>query len=116
MVMERLTPPLHRYARGDVVIAKSPTNQNQTVCKRIRAVEGDVDAEADDERRAALAARKAADAETEKEWAAVKAARRAAEAEAEEGGAREAPLRRPRRNAIAFWREIRSMLEETVSI
>lgn len=30
-----------RYVRGDVVIATSPTNPDQTVCKRIRAVGGD---------------------------------------------------------------------------
>ena len=42
VIMERLTPHLHRYTRGDVVIAKSPTNANQTVCKRIRALEGDM--------------------------------------------------------------------------
>ena len=42
VIMERLTPHLHRYTRGDVVIAKSPTNSNQTVCKRIRALEGDI--------------------------------------------------------------------------
>jgi signal peptidase I len=32
---------LGRYVRGDVVIATSPTNPDQTVCKRIRAVGGD---------------------------------------------------------------------------
>ena len=42
VIMERLTPHLHRYTRGDVVIAKSPTNSTQTVCKRIRALEGDI--------------------------------------------------------------------------
>ena len=41
VLMERVTPTLHRYNRGDVVIAKSPTNANQTVCKRIRGLEHD---------------------------------------------------------------------------
>ena len=31
VVMERVTPFLRSYTRGDVVIAKSPTNANQTV-------------------------------------------------------------------------------------
>ena len=30
-----------RIGRGDVVVANSPTNPKQTVCKRIRAVAGD---------------------------------------------------------------------------
>eukprot|EP00617_Octactis_speculum_P024454 CAMPEP_0185756160 /NCGR_PEP_ID=MMETSP1174-20130828/14599_1 /TAXON_ID=35687 /ORGANISM="Dictyocha speculum, Strain CCMP1381" /LENGTH=148 /DNA_ID=CAMNT_0028435009 /DNA_START=279 /DNA_END=725 /DNA_ORIENTATION=- len=39
--MERVTPRLQRFRRGDVVIAKSPTTIDQTVCKRIRGLEGD---------------------------------------------------------------------------
>jgi len=42
VVMERVTPNILRsYRRGDVVIATSPTNPAQTVCKRIRATAGD---------------------------------------------------------------------------
>lgn len=41
VIMERVTPHLKRYRRGDVVIAKSPTVIDQTVCKRIRGLEGD---------------------------------------------------------------------------
>ena len=41
VIMERITPKLNYYSRGDVVIATSPTDPKQTVCKRIRAIEGD---------------------------------------------------------------------------
>ena len=39
VVMERVTPFLRSYTRGDVVIAKSPTNANQTV-GRMRVTAG----------------------------------------------------------------------------
>jgi inner membrane protease subunit 1 len=41
VVLDRLTTRWNPIKRGDVVVARSPTNPNQTVCKRIRAVEGD---------------------------------------------------------------------------
>merc|ERR1719261_602957 len=41
VLLERLAPRLAKLQRGDVVVARSPTNAKQTVCKRIKAVEGD---------------------------------------------------------------------------
>mmetsp|Transcript_37123 Transcript_37123/g.119052 ORF Transcript_37123/g.119052 Transcript_37123/m.119052 type:complete len:112 (+) Transcript_37123:797-1132(+) len=41
VVMERVSPRLGAIRPGDVVIAKSPTNASQTICKRVAAVEGD---------------------------------------------------------------------------
>jgi signal peptidase I len=41
VVLDRLTTRWNPIKRGDVVVARSPTNPKQTVCKRIRAVEGD---------------------------------------------------------------------------
>eukprot|EP00937_MAST-01D_sp_MAST-1D-sp2_P005152 g5152.t1 len=41
VLLERLTTRLNRLERGDVVVARSPTNARQTVCKRVRALGGD---------------------------------------------------------------------------
>mmetsp|Transcript_29790 Transcript_29790/g.102969 ORF Transcript_29790/g.102969 Transcript_29790/m.102969 type:complete len:232 (+) Transcript_29790:38-733(+) len=41
VIMERFTPRFGRVKVGDVVIAKSPTNAQQTVCKRVAAVAGE---------------------------------------------------------------------------
>ncbi|KAI5630756.1 peptidase s24-like domain-containing protein [Phthorimaea operculella] len=38
---EHITPRLQRLKRGDIVIAKSPTNPKQNICKRIVALPGD---------------------------------------------------------------------------
>jgi signal peptidase I len=42
VLLERLSAARHCLDRGDVVVAKSLSQPNQTVCKRIRALEGDV--------------------------------------------------------------------------
>jgi len=42
VIMERWTSLMKKTKRGDVVIAKSPTQHNQMVCKRVRALAGDV--------------------------------------------------------------------------
>ena len=41
VLLERFSPRMAKLSRGDVVVARSPTNAKQTVCKRIKAVEGD---------------------------------------------------------------------------
>jgi inner membrane protease subunit 1 len=41
VLVEKVTPLLQRVARDDVVIAVSPTNPRQTVCKRVRGLAGD---------------------------------------------------------------------------
>lgn len=41
VLLERVSAHLKTIQRGDVVVAQSPTQPNQTVCKRIRAVQGD---------------------------------------------------------------------------
>lgn len=38
---EHISPRLHRLRRGDIVIARSPTNPKQNICKRIVAMPGD---------------------------------------------------------------------------
>lgn len=38
---EHITPRFQRLRRGDIVIAKSPTNPKQNICKRITALSGD---------------------------------------------------------------------------
>ncbi|XP_075972198.1 mitochondrial inner membrane protease subunit 1 [Anticarsia gemmatalis] len=38
---EHVTPRFQRLRRGDIVIAKSPSNPKQNICKRITALPGD---------------------------------------------------------------------------
>ncbi|CAB3228674.1 unnamed protein product [Arctia plantaginis] len=38
---EHITPRFQRLRRGDIVIAKSPSNPKQNICKRIKALPGD---------------------------------------------------------------------------
>ncbi|XP_065158085.1 mitochondrial inner membrane protease subunit 1 [Atheta coriaria] len=38
---EHLTPLFRRLERGDIVIAKCPTNPKQQVCKRVKGLPGD---------------------------------------------------------------------------
>lgn len=42
LVTERISPRTHNLKRGDVVIAKSPINPKQHICKRIMGVPGDI--------------------------------------------------------------------------
>ena len=42
VLLDRFSPRfLNKLERGDVVVARSPTAVRQTICKRIRATEGD---------------------------------------------------------------------------
>ena len=42
VLLDRFSPRfLNNMKRGDIIVARSPTSARQTVCKRIRAVEGD---------------------------------------------------------------------------
>ncbi|GBP43699.1 Mitochondrial inner membrane protease subunit 1 [Eumeta japonica] len=41
LLTEHITPRLQRLRRGDIVIAKSPTNPRQNICKRITGLPGD---------------------------------------------------------------------------
>ncbi|ETV94850.1 signal peptidase I [Aphanomyces invadans] len=41
VLLDKLTPRFSKLQNGDVIIAKSPTNFRQTVCKRIIASEGE---------------------------------------------------------------------------
>jgi len=41
VLLERFSPRMAKLQRGDIVVARSPTNAKQTVCKRIKAMEGD---------------------------------------------------------------------------
>lgn len=41
LVTEHISPRLDRIQRGDIVIAKCPTNPNQHICKRIVGLPGD---------------------------------------------------------------------------
>lgn len=38
---EHITPRLLKLKKGDIVIAKCPSNPRQHICKRIKAVEGE---------------------------------------------------------------------------
>ena len=38
VLLERLSCRFNKLERGDVIVAKSPTNPSHTVCKRIRAM------------------------------------------------------------------------------
>ncbi|KAL5277209.1 IMMP1L family protein [Megaselia abdita] len=42
LMTERISARMHNLKRGDVVIAKNPTNPNQHICKRIMGMPGDV--------------------------------------------------------------------------
>lgn len=39
---EHISPRLKKLRRGDIVIAKNPTNPKQNICKRIVALQGDM--------------------------------------------------------------------------
>lgn len=39
---EHVSPRLKKLRRGDIVIAKNPTNPKQNICKRIVALQGDL--------------------------------------------------------------------------
>lgn len=41
LITERLTPRFKKFERGDIIIAKSPTNPTQHICKRIIGLPGD---------------------------------------------------------------------------
>lgn len=41
LLTEHITPRMNRLRRGDIVIAKSPSNPKQNICKRIRGLPGD---------------------------------------------------------------------------
>ncbi|OQR97065.1 mitochondrial inner membrane protease subunit 1 [Achlya hypogyna] len=41
VLLDKITPRFRRLRNGEVVIAKSPSNHRQTVCKRIVASEGE---------------------------------------------------------------------------
>lgn len=41
LVTEHISPRFKNIERGDIVIAKSPSNPKQHICKRVTAVEGD---------------------------------------------------------------------------
>lgn len=41
LLTEHITPRLNRIQRGDIVIARSPTNPHHHICKRVAAVQGD---------------------------------------------------------------------------
>lgn len=38
---ERISPRLHRLKKNDIIIAQSPSNPGQHICKRITATEGE---------------------------------------------------------------------------
>lgn len=38
---EHITPRFQRLRRGDIIIAKNPSNPKQNICKRIKALPGD---------------------------------------------------------------------------
>lgn len=42
MLVEFWTKKTKSFKNGQVVVAKSPTNPKQTVCKRIAAMEGEI--------------------------------------------------------------------------
>lgn len=41
LITEHISPRLNRLRRGDIVIAKSPSNPKQNICKRITGLPGD---------------------------------------------------------------------------
>lgn len=41
LLTEHITASLHKFQRGDIVIAKCPSNPNQNICKRIKGLPGD---------------------------------------------------------------------------
>ncbi|CAG9091517.1 unnamed protein product [Plutella xylostella] len=41
LVTEHITPRLQMLRRGDIVIARCPTNPKQNICKRVTALPGD---------------------------------------------------------------------------
>lgn len=42
LMTERISPRTHNLKRGDIIIAKNPTNPNQHICKRIMGMPGDM--------------------------------------------------------------------------
>ncbi|CAH0560215.1 unnamed protein product [Brassicogethes aeneus] len=38
---EHITPTINKVSRGDIVIAKCPSNPQQNICKRVVALQGD---------------------------------------------------------------------------
>lgn len=41
LLTEHISPRLQRLRRGDIIIAKSPSNPKQNICKRITGLPGD---------------------------------------------------------------------------
>ncbi|XP_076047807.1 mitochondrial inner membrane protease subunit 1-like isoform X2 [Oratosquilla oratoria] len=41
ILTEHITPRLNRIRRGDIIIARSPSNPRQHICKRVTGLEGD---------------------------------------------------------------------------
>lgn len=41
LITDRISPRLNRIQRGDIIIAKSPSNPSQHVCKRVIGLPGD---------------------------------------------------------------------------
>ncbi|XP_022918681.1 mitochondrial inner membrane protease subunit 1 [Onthophagus taurus] len=41
LLTEHISPRLNMITRGDIVVAKCPTNPNQKICKRVVGVSGD---------------------------------------------------------------------------
>ncbi|XP_041973332.1 mitochondrial inner membrane protease subunit 1 [Aricia agestis] len=41
LITEHITPRLQRLHRGDIIIAKNPSNPHQNICKRIKGLPGD---------------------------------------------------------------------------
>ena len=41
ILTEHITPRFNRISRGDVIIARSPSNPHHHICKRVTGLEGD---------------------------------------------------------------------------
>ncbi|XP_054263614.1 mitochondrial inner membrane protease subunit 1 [Macrosteles quadrilineatus] len=41
ILTEHLSPRFNKISKGDIVVARSPTNPKQFICKRVTGVEGD---------------------------------------------------------------------------
>lgn len=41
LLTEHISPRLQKLRRGDIIIAKSPSNPRQNICKRIKGLPGD---------------------------------------------------------------------------
>lgn len=42
LVTEHITPRMHKIQKGDIVIAKNPSNPSQNICKRVTGLPGDM--------------------------------------------------------------------------